>query len=81
MSLHRLQNVVRLPARLVTAIAADPADLWIRTIEKLSERREWWRTPCEYVADPKWEQRLHALLGHARLAQSFKSCGPRSSDP
>jgi Methyltransferase domain len=66
MSLHSLQHVVSLPARLVTAIAADPADLWIRALEKFSERRERGRTPCEYVADPNWEPRLHGLLGVSR---------------
>ena len=62
---HALQNVVRLPARMVSAIATDPADLWIRALEKFSERRERRRSPCQYLAEPNWQPRLHSLLGAA----------------
>ena len=62
---HALQNFVRLPARMVSAIATDPADLWIRALEKFSERSERRRPPCQYQAEPDWEPRLHSLLGVA----------------
>ena len=63
---HALQNFVRLPARMVRAIATL---IWLifgyglsRSSVKEGERK---RPPCQYQAEPDWEPRLHSLLGVA----------------
>ena len=54
-----------LTARAIKGVATDPADTWVRVVEKLAQRLEWRREPCLYEVDPDWESRLHDLLNVA----------------
>lgn len=53
---------LRLPGRAAGAVVADPADLWFRTLEKLSESWERLKSPCTYRIDQNWRNRLHDRL-------------------
>jgi hypothetical protein len=61
-SIH-LQHLLRMPVRAVNTITADPAEFYVRAVEKFSEQREWRRPKCHYEAVPDWDRRLHDLLG------------------
>jgi hypothetical protein len=51
------------PTRLMKAVTADPRESWIKFEDRYHERRERQKPIFQYEADPRWEQRLHALLG------------------
>jgi hypothetical protein len=63
MALVNPRGFLRLPARALVAVTTDPAEIWTRAIEKLSERREWRRPKCHYEPMPAWDQKLHQFLG------------------
>ena len=49
--------------RAVAVAATEPAEVWNRSIDKITERREWRRPRCDYVSLQHWDERLHTLLG------------------
>jgi hypothetical protein len=53
----------RLPTRALVALKTEPAEIWTRLAEKVSERREQHRPKCQYKPVPEWDRRLHASLG------------------
>jgi hypothetical protein len=51
------------PIRLTGAIAADPAEAWIKFQDRLAERNERLRPIHMYEAEQGWEHRFHQVLG------------------
>ncbi|MGA2102935.1 MAG: class I SAM-dependent methyltransferase [Candidatus Sulfotelmatobacter sp.] len=58
-----LKKLAKHPTQLISAIANDPVEVWIRIHERYDERRERQTPIFSYEADGDWERHLHELLG------------------
>ena len=55
-------DVLRIPARALIAVTAEPAEIWNRISERVIGRRERLRPRCEYQPVSGWEAKLHQIL-------------------
>jgi hypothetical protein len=58
-----LRYVVRHPRRAAAALARNPAAVLETVHDRLIQRREYRAPSFAQIADPDWEQRLHARIG------------------
>lgn len=63
MALTHLRSLARRPTRVALGIATDPAEFWVRAVEKFGEQRERRRPMRRYEPIPDWDRRLHGMLG------------------